>query len=78
MVFEESNDSIKLKWRKTSKIDAVLTISALKEIKSMLINVDGQMFKLYKNMSIRNQYQWVWLYQSKKQKGNEWSICIQK
>lgn len=78
LTFKETESFIELTWKNNRKIDAMFVIPALYEIDEMHIEVDGRKYELCKNMAIRNQYKWIWEYQSKIINGYKWTLKIPK
>lgn len=78
VIFRESKSYIELTWKNSKKVDAMFVIPALCKIDEFHVNVDGKPFELNKNMAIRNQYKWIWEYQSRIVNGSEWRLKVKK
>lgn len=75
---KENKKQVEIIWTNRSKKNVFLNLPMCTEIDDMILKVDGKQIGLMKTLKLRNQYDWVTVYQSKHMKGNKWELIILK
>lgn len=78
VVIIETEDTVNLLWKNEQKKSVIMNIPSLTEIKNVRLFVDGKDSDISLSMKIRNQYDWVNVYQSKMSNGIEWKLVLEK
>lgn len=76
IIFREKKDRIEIEWIASNQ--CLLSIPLLKENEKFEVTLDGKLVHPQIYSMVRNQYSWVYLYQSKATIGRTWKLSVQK
>lgn len=74
--FREKNDRIEIEWMTSNQ--CMLSIPLLNANEKLEVTLNGNLVHLQMHSMVRNQYSWVYLYQSKVSIGHIWKLSIRK
>lgn len=77
-IINEDDEKVVILFRDRGKSERWLNIPLIHKNAEMKLVVDGHTEDLHLNISLRNQYDWIYVFQSKQLRGSKWELTIYK